>query len=162
MLIEQTYYYVGLITFIALIVGVTYILGRKKNKAIFSFGILLAISLFVTNKWIFPNVYLITACGQCESKILLIPATTPSGYSLKLGKHCYLLNESDSVLSISTHFYGDRNEINSVDKIINESVPSHSSQQFSTVALDYLFEQPDKSVRTKQEGAIKYSVSCIE
>jgi hypothetical protein len=163
MTISATTYWTIFWIVIALIVGIAYLISRKKNnKSIQGVGIIIAVVLIVVNKWIFPNVYEVSACGRVSKEILLYPKIDESGIQLSLGKHCYLLNKSNEQLYIETIVYGNVNTYKQPEKMINEEIPAGKGKEYNVVTLDYFFEAQDKSIRTKQDGELKYRVGCDE
>jgi hypothetical protein len=160
MTVSSTYYWIVLTTTILTLAGLFFIAyTRRPNKIIRTVGIVVVLAVLVVNKWIFPTVYTVKTCGYVTREILLLP-TIENGIPLTYGKHCYVINHSNSTLHIETIFYGNKNEINSPDKVIEENVPANHSKEVSSVALDYFFEPEDESVTTKSDGVIKYKVSC--
>lgn len=122
-------------------------------------GVIIAVAFLVLHKWIFPNVYVVEYCGAVRRELLLFPKTA-QGLSMGYGKHCYIFNNGPTALKIETVLYGNHNEINSPDKILNATINPGEAKKLKTVAIDYFFEAEKESVTTKADGAIMYRVSC--
>ena len=163
MTISATNYWIIFWIVIVLMVGGGYLIGRNKNKkGIESIGIILAVILIIINKWIFPNVYVVQACGTVSKEMLLFPKTDETNIRLSLGKHCYLLNKSTEQVYVETIVYGNINTYKQPEKMINEILPAGKGKKYNVVMLHYFFEAQDKTVYTKQDGELKYSVGCDE
>lgn len=163
MLIQESTYYIGLIILLVLIAGITFLIGkRKNNKTIGGVGIMIALLLFVFSKWVFPNVYTVSKCGEVTKEVMILPRTTDRGLRIAYGKHCYLLNKSSNELYVETIFYGDESPEKSPDQNIDESLAPQTDKEFKVVMLDHFFEPEKQTVRTKSGGVIKHKVSCGE
>lgn len=138
--------------------GVFYLAGRN-NKGLKNLGFLLAIGVVVANRWVCPNVYIVDECGSVTEKYMVLPTTTPNGVPMRYGSHCYLINNSESSLWVSTVFYGNKNEKNSAEETIAELIAPETDIELDIISLDYFFEEP-RSVKSRQKDFLKYMVTC--
>jgi hypothetical protein len=163
MLIPQSTYYIGLVILLVLIAGTTFLIGkRKNNKTIGSVGFVVALALFIFSKWVFPNVYTVSKCGDVKKEIMILPKTTEKGLPIAYGKHCYLLNKSSNELYVETIFYGNESPEKSPEQNIDENMAPQAEKEFKIVSLDHFFEPEEQSVRTKSSGEIRHKVSCAQ
>lgn len=177
-LISTIFYRIGIIIlFITLLLCA--ILGTKKQtrlqENVGKVGSIVILCIFIiafVGHWLFPNVYTVTNCGNFTKKILIIPTTlhqTKLGY----GSHSYLVNESTHYLKVKTVLYGKFIEPISSEKMIDQTIGDQTVTEFSPLALDYFFTEPDQSVwhdttwsqmpwNSELDPVAKYTIRCMD
>lgn len=156
MVTNQTYWIV-FISFLVLLNVLIYTIGKKKKSNIQYLGLIITFALAVVNKWIFPNVYIINSCGSYEHKIMLMPQAD-NNMKMSLGKHSYILNRSAQNVTVETIIYGTGKEQPDAPVEINGG----QNRELPFVAVDYMFEEPPQSVRTKQKSEKKRVLYCSD
>jgi hypothetical protein len=79
-----------------------------------------------------PNIYVIDSCNKYHKEMLIFSKTTEKGLKLSFGtEHCYVLNDSDSDVNITTLIYAKPNyEPLIYFKTLNERLNTKSEKEF--------------------------------
>jgi len=126
------------------------LIKKQGNRLDFS---ILFIAILVPVNWYTPAVFHVTDCNQYTKDILLFPNSTYS-----LGRHNYIINDSNSDLLLEYIVYGNVKPEKVKDDTIIEPKETY---QAPFIHLDYVFEQAPESINTKGDGMVKTKLSCF-
>lgn len=166
MLVPGLVYWVSSILFAVAIVAVftKYVRFFKPPYPLYM-GLVVACCFGLATIYFFPYVYRVKECGAATVSVLILPLTSPDGTQLDHGWGAYLINETDRKLRVSSHFYGDRQDIRDLKSqgsdIENVQAP-HSTERYDTEKFHLYFEAVPNSISTRGGGAsVRYLVDCI-
>ena len=112
----------------------------------------LLVFLLIPVNWYTPGILTVTSCDEYTKDVLMFPS---SEYSL--GKHCYIINKTDSKLYLNFIVYGDvdKDEIHE-DAIIDAG----TTYKAPIVSVNHVLTNPPESVRTKSDGQVESVLLC--
>lgn len=108
--------------------------------------------------WCIPRVITVTACGQYKQEVAFFP-TTQHGKKLGYWKKTMIVNESSNDLWFEFLYYGDEER---QEDEIDYTIKPNEAVVIPNLVIDYLFERPEESVRTKSDGARKTYLDCVQ
>jgi hypothetical protein len=128
---------------------------KQKGNIYDAIRFLLLIALLPFN-WYTPRILTIADCGNYKQEVALFPVRK-NGVKMGYGKKTYIFNNSAKKLNFEYHYYGNNSP---VDGENNAVIQPNESIKVNTISIDYLFEEPEKSVVSKAGGETKTSLSC--
>jgi len=157
MLISDSTYLIFMIVLAAFIIAFSVYQERiKKSGKKYRFTFLFLL-LFLPINWYTPTVYTITDCDEYTKEVLVFPIQK-DGYKFEMGWYNYIINKSNEKLIFENIYYGlNEPKENEVDVEISPN----SIKRINVVAINYLFTEPDQTVRTNSSGATKTALYCI-
>lgn len=123
----------------------------SKRPNIFAYSWVLVLLTAPLN-WFTPAVYNVTDCGEYTKNILLLPK---GDYSL--GRHNYIVNESENTLYFEYITYG---KVSPDEVGEDQYIEAGETGEIPVVHINFLFREPDNSIRLKSDGAVRTRLSC--
>lgn len=157
MLVSTTTYYILIVVIIVLIIAFPlYARFIKKAGNKFDFIYFLLFILLPIN-WYTSTIYTITNCNEFTKEVLIFP-TEKGGYKFEMGWYNYIINKSNETLFFEHIYYGSDEP---KEDQINVEISPNSIERVGVVVIDYLFTEPEDTVRTKSSGETKTTLYCI-
>lgn len=154
MIISNTLFYVicGVIAVLILIPSIKkkFVSGSDSfHWSVVFLAVLIPLFLFT------PNIYTVTDCDNYTKEVLLLPKD-----DYQMGKHSYIVNNSDKGLYLAYIVYGTASTNN--DDIIIVPGASEECQE----PIDYVLEEAPLSIsidrKSKIKGEVKSELSCFD
>ena len=154
MVIPHITYIILLVVFVGAMGVLSLILEKRKAMKFPGIFIVVAIGLSIYLNRVFPFVYTVTDCGAYTTEILLSPKTV-NGTKMTLGSKAWINNESDYYLYVEAIVYGHSSKSPS-----DQEVEPHTCIRARAYDIDYIFEEPPRSIRTKSGSETRYWLDC--
>lgn len=110
-----------------------------------------ALLVFPIN-WYTPAVFDVTDCGIYTKDVLIFPK---GDYSL--GRHNYIVNNSDQELYLEYVVYG---KVAPEDIDENVLIAPNTTYKAPFIHLNHVFEEAPNSIKLKGDGSVRYRLSC--
>ncbi len=155
-MIVSTTVYIIIMCSIAALLFTPLIAGYILKKEFKLAPIWIFCALLAPINWYTPSIITVSDCGVYNKDVTLFP-TTVNGIDIKYGKHLYVFNKSTTPIVVQDIAYGN---VSDSDRVPLTTIAPENFATVNTVKIDYIFEQPDKSISSKSGGAVKTVLFC--
>lgn len=157
MIISMNTYYI-ILGVIVIIAGIFYLLFKRRNKSAISSVIMIGtVILLIVINVNTPRCLTVESCGNYTEEIILVP-TSLGDLKTSYGKSTYIINNSDQPLGFEYIFYGSNTAKEDEEDVL---IMPKEVKRVGGVTIDYLFTEPDSSVKSKGSGATKTHLLCL-